>query len=132
MFGTQNTTIIDLLAGKIQTRVSKFLGCRERIVRYTFSSEPLVRGAADKLLVSQDKLEKELNRTLAFIEEAKKGNFSLSKATDAGKFVYAMERHIDDVEKLAGKSPVPKLTISPSLWFLLGGLGIFIITGRRK
>lgn len=117
------------IEARIQARVAKFLGLKIILVKLTKHSSLSVKSRATALYTAQQIYEKQLQEALAKIEQIKVGAYTYSDIIGLGTFVYDLETHIGNVEKLqkdAGYT-VEMPSLLPSSTIVMVGAGVAIL-----
>lgn len=91
---------LEVIEGKIQARVARFLAKKADI--QALRAHPLlsIREEAARLYEKQKVLEGQLQETLKRIERMKAGAWSYGDVLEIGSFAADMEKHVREVEKL--------------------------------
>lgn len=97
---------IDLLSAKIQSRIAKFLMCRETLVRAQGKGDSVTKNKINVLLKDQGSLEKQLPQVLEDIDKIKSGDYSIQLMYVIGQFYYSLENHIKAVGSIGSNSAV--------------------------
>ncbi len=124
---------LDMMAdieASVQSRVARFLGLKEALLKLQRSSNLMVQQEARDLYARQQTLEVELKAALATIDKLKQ-QFSFGGSFKVAAFVARMESHISSVERLqaeAGMTTPPGVAGATWPWLLgFGAAGLAIM-----
>lgn len=108
---------------RIQDEIARFLALKSVLIRLQGSSNPIVADRATQLYAQQVTLEQALTDTMKRIDNIKQGAYTMSDITAISSFSYALRKHIQQVENLAGGQSTAGVGFGmPAI--LLGGLVI--------
>jgi len=94
-------TPLTYVEGKIQSRVAKFLGMKETLIKLSSHPNLSTRTEAAKLMVMQRQLEGRLPEVLAIIQKVSGGAYTYSDVITATSFTKDFENHINNVDRLS-------------------------------
>lgn len=91
---------VEVIEGKIQAKVARFLSLKEDLNNLRSSSMLNIRQKAEKLYVAQGALELDLATNLERIKIMKSGAWDVSGIVQVGAFAMEMVKQISNVEDL--------------------------------
>lgn len=91
---------LEVIEGKIQAKVARFLSLKSMINRLRGSSQINIKAKAEGLYIKQLQLETALNVNLQAIEQMKKGPWDMGSVVRIGGFAMELHKQINAVDDL--------------------------------